>query len=186
MTFTVQNQFQPVTEQTIWMINLPRYYSESVWNEDYLIYCTIDTAKLNCQRDPKSPYQIIISESPRIVEVGQTYTLRVLGIPCPRAAYLNGNADYVTESIFIGISENSSSPSYIEYSELSITDTVINPESEPGYGAITVTGISSSNMEVLQSTFFIITMECTIAINSGEWIFITFPEEFDRFNDITL
>lgn len=107
--------------------------------------------------------------------MGSTYTLKILGIPCPRAAYLNGNADYVTESIFIGISTNSTSESYVEYSEVFVTDTIINPESAGGYGAITVTGVVSSNMEVLQSTFFTITMESTIAIADGEWIFITFP-----------
>ena len=73
------------------------------------------------------------------------------------------------------MSTNSTATSYVEYSEVFVTDTIINPENAVGYGAITVKGISSSNMEVLQSTFFTITLETTIAVNAGEWIFITFP-----------
>ena len=75
------------------------------------------------------------------MEVGAIYTLKVFGLQCPRAAYLNGNALYVTESIFLGISANSSSSSYIEYSELFLTDTVIDPEADPNYGTITVLGV---------------------------------------------
>jgi hypothetical protein len=98
-----------VTEDTVWIVNLPQYYSENVWNEDFLIYCTIESIKLNCERDSKTPYQLVITHSPRVVEIGETYTIKVMGIVCPRAAYLNGNADYVTESIFMGISTNSTS-----------------------------------------------------------------------------
>jgi len=47
--------------------------------------------------------------------------LTVFGLQCPRAAYLNGNAAYVTQSIFFGVSQNSSSPLYIDYSDLFLT-----------------------------------------------------------------
>lgn len=113
LTFNINNQYQPVNENTEWIINLPRYYSEYLWNEDYLIYCTISDVKINCIRDPTTPYQIKITNSPRIIEVGSSYTLKVFGLQCPRAAYLNGNAAYVTESIFLGISTSSSAESYV-------------------------------------------------------------------------
>lgn len=29
-------------------------------------------------------------------------------------------------------------------------------------------------------------MECTTAINTNEWIYLTFPEDFDNFNDLSL
>ena len=112
--------------------------------------------------------------------------MSVYGIPCPRAEYLNGNAEYVTESIFLGISENSSSESYVEYSELFLVETIINPETEAGFGAVVVTGIESSNMEVLQSAFFTITATCTVDIVANDWLFVTFPEEYDNFNDLEL
>ena len=41
-------------------------------------------------------------------------------------------------------------------------------------------------MEVLQTTFFEVVMECTTAINTNQWIFLTFPEDFDNFNDLSL
>lgn len=41
-------------------------------------------------------------------------------------------------------------------------------------------------MEVLQTTFFEVVMECTTMINSNEWIYLIFPEEFDNFNDLSL
>lgn len=72
--------------------------------------------QLTCGRDPYTPYQITIAASPRIVEVGDSYKIKVYGLQCPRATYLNGNAAFVTESIFLGISQNSTSPSFVEYS----------------------------------------------------------------------
>lgn len=104
LSFSIVNQYSPVTELTQWIINFPRYYSQQIWNEDYLVYCKIESSFIDCAVDPNTPYQILVSNSPRIIEVGDTYVLSVYGITCPRAKYLNGYAEYVTESIFMGIS----------------------------------------------------------------------------------
>jgi hypothetical protein len=85
------------------------------------MYCTINGIKINCFRDTNTPYQIVVNSSPRIIEVGQSYVLTVYGLQCPRASYLNGNAAYVTQSIFFGVSQNSSSPLYVDYSDLFLT-----------------------------------------------------------------
>lgn len=60
------------------------------------MYCTISDVKIGCEVDVKTPYQVRVFGSPRIVEVGAVYTIKVYGVPCPRALYLNGNAAYVT------------------------------------------------------------------------------------------
>ena len=39
---------------------------------------------------------MIVKSSPRLVEIGIAYHLRVYGINCPRQNYVNGNAQYVT------------------------------------------------------------------------------------------
>jgi hypothetical protein len=88
----------------VWIINLPRYYSQDIWNEEYLIYCRIADIQLSCAKDPNTPYQIQLWGSPRIFDIGETYTISVYGIPCPRKTYINGNALYVTDSIFLAIS----------------------------------------------------------------------------------
>lgn len=69
-SFSVQNQWGQVNVNTVWYLNFPRYYSEHLWNEDYLIYCTINDVPIQCGRDLNTPYQVIISNSPRIVETG--------------------------------------------------------------------------------------------------------------------
>jgi len=105
LLFTVINQFVPITQYTVWVINLPIYYSQPIWNDDYLIYCTISGTPLPCTRSVHTPYQIVVSSSPLLVSVGSstTYTITVFGITCPRAAYLNGNSMFATESIFLGM-----------------------------------------------------------------------------------
>ena len=67
LTFNINNQYAPVNELTEWIINLPRYYSEYLWNEEYLVYCTISDVRIQCGRDPTTPYQIKITNSPRII-----------------------------------------------------------------------------------------------------------------------
>lgn len=41
-------------------------------------------------------------------------------------------------------------------------------------------------MEVLQATFFTINATSTVAITSGQWIYLTFPQEFGNFHDLPL
>jgi hypothetical protein len=57
-------------------------------------------------KHPDIPYTIIIYSSPKAIDIGTTYKLEVFGLTCPRKEYLNGNPDYVTESIFFGIAVN--------------------------------------------------------------------------------
>jgi hypothetical protein len=90
----------------VWYITLPRYYSQRIWNEDFLIYCTINYTQLDCGRHENIPYTIIIKNSPRVIDVGEWYIISVFGVTCPRKTYLNGNPTYVTESIFFGIALN--------------------------------------------------------------------------------
>jgi hypothetical protein len=136
LLFTVINQFVPITQHTVWVVNLPIYYSQPIWNDDYLIYCTISGTPLSCARSTHTPYQIVISNSPLLVAVSgsTTYTISVFGIPCPRATYLNGNSMFATESIFLGMYESSSSTVYADYSNLYLSNTVIDPQNHVGYG----------------------------------------------------
>ena len=41
-------------------------------------------------------------------------------------------------------------------------------------------------MQVYQTTFFTINVVCSVSIPSGSWIFITFPQLFDNFNNIPM
>lgn len=184
MTFTVINQFVIVTQETIWIVNLPRYYSPNIWNEDYLIYCTISGTPLTCTRSPYTPYQVVVSASPRMIEVGETYSITLYGVPCPRATYLNGNNMFVTENIFFAMATSATATSYSDYSELFVSNTIISPLTAVGYGAITLQGVSSSNMFVYQTTFFTINLTSTVDIGAGNWIYVTFPKEFNNFNNI--
>jgi hypothetical protein len=144
----------------------------------------INTTPLPCARSQYTPYQMQISRSPLIVSVGSTYTLSVFGIPCPRAAYLNGNALFITENIFLAMSTSAAATSYSDYSQLFVSSAIINPMTAVGYGSIVLTSVTSSNNQVYQSTFFTISLACTVAIPANSWIFVTFPKEFNNFNNI--
>ena len=91
----------------------------------------------------------MVKNSPRVIDVGEWYILSVYGITCPRSIYLNGNATYVTESIFFGIAVNETAESYVEYSELFMTEPIKNPQpplnTPPTYGTITALQVASSN-----------------------------------------
>ena len=65
--------------------------------------------------------------------------------------------------------------SYADYSQLFVSSAIINPQSNSSYGSIILKDVTSSNMQVYQSTFLTITMTCSVAIPSGSWIFIAFP-----------
>ena len=85
----------------------------------------------------------------------------------------------------MGIAASSSADSYTEYSDLFVVESIVNPETA-GYGSIVLTGIVSSNMEVLQTTFFTVSCTSSIAIPTQSWLYLTFPEEFDNFHDLPL
>lgn len=63
---------------------------------------------------------------------------------------------------------------------------MIDPQSEAGYGWVVLQNITSSNMQVYQTTFFTIDLTCSIAIAANSWIFVTFPQGFDNFNNIAV
>lgn len=186
LLFTVINQFVPITQNTVWYVNLPIYYSANVWNYDYLIYCTISGTPLWCGRSAYTPYQIVIKNSPLLIPVGpsSTYTINIYGIPCPRAAYTNGNTMFATEAIFFAMAESASATSYSDYSSLYVSNTIIDPQTALGYGSLILRSITSSNMQVYQTTFLTITLTSSVAIPAGSWIFITFPSAFNNFNNI--
>ena len=96
MEFNITGQYAKVDGNTVWYITLPRYYSQRIWSEDFLIYCTINSTQLDCARHENIPYTIIIKNSPRVIDVGEWYTISLYGITCPRKIYLNGNATYVS------------------------------------------------------------------------------------------
>ena len=91
---------------------------------------------------------------------------------------------FATESIFFGMYESVNSTSYTDYSNLFLANTVIDPQTEAGYGSIILKSITSSNLEIYQSTFCTIDVISSIAIPTGSWIYITFPKEFNNFNNI--
>ena len=186
MLFTVINQFIQITQVTKWIINFPRYYSTLIWNEDNLIYCMINKTPLTCAKSPYTPYQIEITASPLIVNVGETYTISIYGIPCPRATYLNGNSKFITESIFFAMLTSKFATSYSDYSRLFITNTIINPQTKVGFGTVVINSVSSSNLQVYGNTFFAITLICNIALSADQWIFITLPKQFDNLNNINV
>lgn len=170
------NQYETITQNTIWIVNLPIYYSKIVWNDNNLIYCTISGTPLSCGLSQYTPYQIVLYSSPLIIQASSsTYTINIYGIPCPRATYLNGNNMFITQSIFFGMATSADAASYADYSQLFVSSAIINPQSNSSYGSIVLKDVTSSNMQVYQSTFLTITMTCSVAIPSGSWIFITFP-----------
>lgn len=58
LLFTVVNKFVPITQSTVWIVNLPIYYSKNVWNDNYLIYCTMSGTPVGCKVSQYTPYQI--------------------------------------------------------------------------------------------------------------------------------
>jgi hypothetical protein len=72
----------------------------------------IDSAVIPCSVDPNTPYQLVVSSSPKIKNVGVPYVLSIVGVACPRNLYTN-NA-FLSRYIFIGVLQNSSSTYYSE------------------------------------------------------------------------
>ena len=67
-----------------------------------------------------------------------------------------------------------------------MTDPVYNPQDTPLYGTITAKQTSSSNSETFQTTYFTMRLSCTVIINAGSYFYMTFPEGFDNFNDLSM
>jgi len=72
----------------------------------------IDSTPINCLIDLNTPYQIVIKNSPKTINSGTPYKLKIFGISCPRSLYMNNN--YPNRFIFIGLLDNFSSDKYSE------------------------------------------------------------------------
>jgi len=67
-----------------------------------------------------------------------------------------------------------------------MTETIKNPQVPTGYGTITAKQVTSSNSETFQTTYFTVKLSCSVAISAGDYMFITFPEGFNNFNDLDM
>lgn len=108
IVFTLVNINVNVDSKVVWIVNFPSYYSPNLFQND--AYCMINTAKTQCQVDPTTPYQLIITGSPITVMAGTSYTISVIGLSSPRALYTNGA--FSQRYIFVGVLPNSSSIAY--------------------------------------------------------------------------
>lgn len=186
LNFNITHNDTNVDSSTIWYINLPVYYSASVWNYNTFVYCQISGAVLPCSLDENVPYQIKLSDSPRIINNGTLYTISVFGLPCPRKRYLNTNASYSNEYVFVGVVANSSSTSYLEYTEIYPDQLIYSPSSQAGYGYIKVGEITSSSLNCFSNSYFKINMYTSVNIVAGTTLYLTFPSQFDNFHDLPL
>jgi len=108
LVFTLTNTNVNVDYNVIWIINFPSYYSPDLFQVDP--YCMVNGASTNCQVDPNTPYQLVVSNSPVTATAGTAYTVSVLGLSGPRGIYTN-NA-YSQRYIFVGVLQNSTSTAY--------------------------------------------------------------------------
>lgn len=108
ITFTIVNSILNVDSNMIWIINFPSYYSPQIFQTN--AYCMIDSAVISCTIDPTTPYQIIVSKSPKMIDAGVAYQIQIIGIACPRKLYTNNV--YPNRYIFIGVLQNSQSTVY--------------------------------------------------------------------------
>jgi hypothetical protein len=108
VSFTIVNADLSVDAGMLWVINFPSYYSPQLFLQD--AYCMIDTAFISCAIDPNTPYQLIVSNSPKMVNAGTPYTISVIGLACPR--YIYANNFFPNRYIFVGVLQNSSSTAY--------------------------------------------------------------------------
>jgi hypothetical protein len=96
---TLKNQFLSVNSDMVWVINFPSYYSPLIFNYDS--YCLIEGSPIQCTPDPNTPYQLIITNSPRIIAVQTSYKISILGVACPRAKYMGST--FKDRYLFVGI-----------------------------------------------------------------------------------
>ena len=106
--FSIVNSALNIDDKMVWVINFPSYYSPQLFQQDP--YCTIDSAVLPCSVDPNTPFQLIVSNSPKTKSAGVAYTISVIGLSCPRNLY-TGSA-YPNRYIFIGVLQNTTSVEY--------------------------------------------------------------------------
>jgi len=177
--FTLTNSGLNVNANMMWVINFPSYYSPSLFQQD--AYCMLNTAVIPCSADPNTPYQLIVSNSPTMVNAGVAYTLTVTGLATPRSIYTN-NA-YPNRYIFVGVLQNSTSEVYAERTLLLPYQYV---QSTVG-GVITVidmVGVSASSLYSFSSIYAEFKLISTATITSGSYLYLDLPQQFDNLNNI--
>jgi hypothetical protein len=170
-----------VDENMVWIINFPSYYSPELFQQD--AYCLIDLAVISCYADPNTPYQLIITGSPKTMSAGIAYTISVIGLAAPRSIYTN-NA-YPSRYIFVGVLQNITSTSYSERSLLlpyqAIQSTV---------GGITnvldMVGVTGSTLYSFSSVYAQFKLQTNVAITAGSYLYIDLPIQFDNLNNVGL
>ena len=179
--FTIVNTELNVDANMVWIVNFPSYYSPQLFQEDS--YCLIDSAVISCTVDPNTPYQLIISGSPKTNNAGVPYTITIVGLACPRSLYTN-NA-YPSRYIFMGVLENSQSTSFAERNLLlpyqniqSMVNGVTN--------VLDMVGVSVSSLYSFSSLYAQFELSSTVAITSGSYLYIDLPIQFDNLNNIPL
>lgn len=165
----------------VWVINFPSYYSPELFQQD--AYCTINGAKTNCQVDPTTPYQLLISNSPVTVNAGTAYTLVIVGLAAPRRIYTNNV--YPQRYIFVGVLTSSASTSYIERAlllpEQNVQSTV------PGVVKVQdMLGVSSGGLYSFSSIYAQFKLICNVGIPAGSLLFMDLPVEFDNLNNVPI
>jgi hypothetical protein len=179
--FTIVNSNLNVDPDMVWIINFPSYYSPQLFQTD--AYCMIDTAVIDCVVDPNTPYQLIITNSPKMQNAGIAYTISVIGLAAPRNPYTN-NA-FLSRYIFVGVLENSASTHYAERALLLPYQTI---QSMVG-GIVNVQdmlGVSASSLYAFSSIYAQFKLLSNVAINSGSYLYIDLPIQFDNLNNLAL
>ena len=99
IVFTLVNTDVNVDSNVVWIVNFPSYYSPDLFQKD--AYCMVNIARIQCEVDTATPYQLIITDSPVTVMAGTSYTISVIGLASPRKIYTNGA--YAQRYIFVGV-----------------------------------------------------------------------------------
>jgi len=179
--FTIVNLVLNVDQKMVWIINFPSYYSPQLFQTD--AYCMIDTAVIDCVVDPNTPYQLIVSNSPKMVNAGIAYKISVIGLAGPRNPYTN-NA-YPSRYIFVGVLQNSASSAYAERALLlpyqsvqSMVTGIVNVQN--------MVGVSATSLYAFSSIYAQFQLLSNVAITSGSFLYIDLPIQFDNLNNIAL
>lgn len=146
--FTLVNSALNVDSNMVWVINFPSYYSSTLFQLDP--YCMINGAVISCAPDPNTPYQLIITNSPKTINAGTPYVISVVGLACPRALYTN-NAN-PSRYIFIGVLQNSGSSSYTERALLLPYQTVQSTVTGV-VNVLDMIGVSTGNLYAFSSIY---------------------------------
>jgi len=118
-----------------------------------------------------------VTNSPRIINSMVLYTLSIFGVPCPRKRYLNNNATYANEYVFVGVAANSSSTEFEEYTEIYPNQNIMSASTTAGtYGLVRVRDVLSSSMYCFSNSYFKINAQTDVALAINNTMLVTFPQ----------